>query len=323
MIASATDKGQMRDHKSPTDPDTQNLPPDSTMILEKVVVPETGSSLHARLVVLSGLEIGREFPIGECPVVAGRAETAGISFNAPSVSRRHAEIHKVSDGESEFFTITDLGSSNGTLVNGAPADHTPLRNGDRVQMGTVLLKFVIQDEVDAQFHQQVHRLIHYDQLTGLLIMEAFRRRLDNAINRVEPGGSFTLAMTDLDGLKKVNDTYGHLAGRMVVKEMGSMIRRCLRDTDLAGLYGGDETILLLRGPLAEAGKVAEDIRKTVEERVFEYQGRSFSVTISQGLAEWPRHGRTAEELIATADGALYAAKSAGRNRVCIADVDAS
>jgi diguanylate cyclase (GGDEF)-like protein len=123
-------------------------------------------------------------------------------------------------------------------------------------------------------------------------------------------------MTDLDGLKKVNDTYGHLAGRMVVREMGGMLRRLLRENDVPALYGGDETIIIFpETPIDEATRVAEEIRLAFESRTFEFRGKTFNLSISQGLAEWPRHGQTGEEIISAADSALYAAKAAGRNCV--------
>ncbi len=106
---------------------------------------------------------------------------------------------------------------------------------------------------------------------------------------------------------------------MVVREMGVLMRQVLRRDDLAALYGGDEAVLLFESASLEtAVEVAETLRKSIEAQEFEHEGNSFRVTISQGLAEWPRHGATAEALIASADRALYAAKEAGRNRICTA-----
>ena len=304
------------------EPDTtsRNLPEDMTLVAkpgDKDKGPP--SAPPASLVVIAGWEIGAEFPLQGNPLALGRSAAADLRVNEPSVSRMHARIERQIIEGAERFTLTDLGSSNGTSVNEKPAYQTPLHNGDRVRVGEVVLKFVQEDELDAHFHQEVHRLIHYDQLTGLLTMETFRRRLDARIRQTEPERPFTLAMTDLDGLKRVNDTYGHLAGRMVVREMGGIMRQVVRRDDLAALYGGDEAVLLFEAaPIKTAQEVAETLREAIETRKFEHQGNTFQVTISQGLAEWPRHGATAEALIAAADRALYAAKEAGRNRVCTA-----
>ena len=275
-----------------------------------------GATGHRRacLIVLVGEEIGREIELPGGRIVLGRSAECGVRINSQSISRRHAEIQCPVGKAEAYHRIDDLGSTNGTLVNGAPAGGTALRDGDKLQLGDVLLKFVVQDTIDEQFHKSIHRLIHYDQLTGLMTMDSFRRLLDDAIRDTKPNQPFTLAMTDLDGLKKVNDTHGHLAGRMVVREMGAMIRNALRATDRAGLYGGDEAIMFYPGTnLHEARSVAETLRQAIENRVFEHEGARFSVTISQGLAEWPRHGASAEAIIAAADRALYAAKAGGRN----------
>ena len=95
----------------------------------------------------------------------------------------------------------------------------------------------------------------------------------------------------------------------------------MRPQDRAGLYGGDEAIMLYPNtPLAEAQVFAENLRLRIAALQFEHEGVPYSVTISQGLAEWPSHGQTIEQIIAAADGALYAAKGAGRNCVRLAEV---
>ncbi|HPO16565.1 MAG TPA: GGDEF domain-containing protein [Candidatus Hydrogenedentes bacterium] len=297
-------------------------PSDMTRLISEISGndPISSSGLRASLIVLSGWEIGKEIDVTQSPVVLGRSTSADAFINSPSVSRRHAKIELVQDNQTEYFIITDLKSSNGTLVNNAPAISTRLQDGDKIRMGDVVFKFVLQDSIDVQFHQEVHRRIHFDQLTGLLKMDAFRQRMDEIIRQGRRHHIFTLAMTDLDGLKRVNDTHGHLAGRMIIREMGAMMRATLRPSDLAGLYGGDEAIILFpETPLIQAKETAEALRRVIQDRVFTFQENTFGVTISQGLAEWPRHGDTVEKIIAAADKALYTAKHAGRNCVCTAD----
>lgn len=294
---------------------------DRTMMVNSGELDLEGRPRRASLIVLAGWEIGRKIELTGTEHLFGRSMDADTRIASQSVSREHAKIVRVEEKDGHHFLITDLDSSNGTRVNNLPVTSTRLRDGDKVLMGDVLFKFVLGDEEDSKFYHNVHRLIHYDQLTGLMTMEAFRRQLDTEIQRSLPGGRFCLAMTDLDGLKRVNDTYGHLAGRMVVREMGAMIRQALRPNDIAALYGGDETIILFPDTSLEAAKeVAERLREAIEARVFEHDGNTFRVTISQGLAEWPVHGRTMEQIVAVADQALYTAKAAGRNCVRVAVV---
>lgn len=299
-----------------------NLPAhgtDATIVAADAVLSPT-ERRHASLVVISGWEIGKEIEVHGLAQVFGRSTLVNTYVASPSVSRQHARIDLVEDAGGEAFVVTDLGSSNGTFVNNARIKRHALADGDKLRMGDVVFKFIVQDEVEAQFHKEVHQLIHYDQLTGLLKMEAFRRRLDAMLSRTEPCPPFVLSMTDLDGLKRVNDTHGHLAGRSVVRAMGEMMRGAIREQDCAGLYGGDEAIVLYKDTgLDEAREVAEGLRATIEARRFTQDGAEFGVTISQGLAEWPRHGLTAEALIAAADRALYTAKQRGRNRVVTVD----
>jgi diguanylate cyclase (GGDEF)-like protein len=273
----------------------------------------TGVRTIARLVVLAGWEIGRVVELTREETVIGRSVTADIMIPEPLISRRHARVLRLRIGDQDLYEVSDLGSSNGTFVNHSAVPSSNLVDGDMVQIGPVLFKFVVRDEAEGAFFNEVHRLIHYDQLTGLLSMDSFQRRVRPELDRSR---FLTLAMTDLDGLKRVNDTYGHLAGRMVVREMGVMFRSVLRPCDIAGLYGGDEAIIAFpETALDDAARLADQLRITVAERHFEHAGKEFSVTISQGLAQFPDHGQTVEDLIAAADGALYAAKAAGRNCV--------
>ena len=300
--------------------DTNDLMPDSTIMVDLPAGQQPVSSVRASLVILAGSDIGREIEVHGRGQIIGRSPMAHTTINAPSVSRQHVRIERVDEPDAVYFELVDLGSSNGSHVNGERVDRTRLKNGDRITLGEVLFKFILQDEVDQRFHQEIHRLITYDRLTGLMTMESFRQHLDRCVQASGPEARFSLAMTDLDGLKKVNDTHGHLAGRMVVREMGAMMRASLRKQDIPALYGGDEGVVLFPETLlADAVEVAEGLRRTIEEREFSFENRTFRVSISQGLAEWPRHGRTANEIIAAADRALYAAKAAGRNCVKTAD----
>jgi len=279
----------------------------------------TDQPLTAVLVVLAGWEIGLEFTILDEETIIGRAPNADIVLRLPSVSRQHARIVHATVGDVDVFEIEDMGSTNGIAVNGAELKSTPLQNNDKIELGDVVLKFVLQDVHEAQYHREVRRRIEYNELTGLLTLETFKRQANDIIRDAPSGSPLTLAMTDLDGLKRVNDTHGHLMGSKVIKSMGEAIREGLRSSDRAGLYGGDEAIVLYPATdLGDAMKLAEELRERIGNLRWESSGDDVKVTISQGLAEWPEHGEKLEALIAAADGALYAAKAAGRDcvRVC-------
>lgn len=282
-------------------------------------IRRTEQPLTAILVVLAGWEIGLEFTLLEDATIIGRAPGADIVLRLPSVSRQHARITHSSVGDIDVFEIEDMGSTNGIAVNGAEVNSTTLQNNDKIELGDVVLKFVLQDAHEAQYHREVRRRIEYDQLTGLLTLETFKRQTSDMIREATPDSPLTIAMTDLDGLKRVNDTHGHLMGSKVIKSMGEAIREGLRPSDRAGLYGGDEAIVLYPATgIEEAVRQAQDLRERIAALRWESAGDDVHVTISQGLAQWPTHGEKLDALIAAADGALYAAKAAGRNcvRIC-------
>jgi diguanylate cyclase (GGDEF)-like protein len=124
-------------------------------------------------------------------------------------------------------------------------------------------------------------------------------------------------MLDLDHFKRINDTYGHLAGDDVLKAFAELVRNCLRKEDLLARYGGEEFVVLLPGAApAAAAILAERIREEVAARPFDANGRLVRVTVSQGVAS--EGGDTLpslEAMLGRADEALYSAKNQGRNRV--------
>ena len=301
------------------------LDPQKTLEMQAITPSDAGDDKdktpQASLIVLAGWEIGRVITLTESETVLGRALDLAMPLTSPSVSRHHARLVRREQDAPETYWVFDLNSTNGIQVNNKPVASTQLREGDKLQIGDVVFRFTFADPLDADYHQEIHRRIHYNQLTGLLTLDTFLQHLQGAIEQAsgiqEP---LVVAMTDLDGLKRVNDTYGHQAGSMVIRTMGEIIRSVMRNHDRAGLYGGDETILLWpRTDLETARTFAEKLRLAIEARIFEHNGQEFHVSISQGLAEWPTHGQAIARLIAAADGALYQAKAAGRNRVCVAE----
>ena len=165
----------------------------------------------------------------------------------------------------------------------------------------------------------------YEGLTGLLRREAILEQLDRELERaLRYHRPLTIAMADLDHFKEVNDRFGHLAGDSMLRRVAQAIAAGLRSTDWIGRYGGEEFLLVLpETEISGAATVAEKVRALVQGTVVLMEdGTPACVTISIGLAEiaeiaGPRGAKiTARDLIAAADRSLYAAKNAGRNRVC-------
>jgi diguanylate cyclase (GGDEF)-like protein len=170
-----------------------------------------------------------------------------------------------------------------------------------------------------RLYAQVEALAVTDTLTGLFVrghfLERAKEELDRSARHAMP---CTLIMTDLDLFKQKNDTYGHLVGDVILRDIARLLQRNLRDIDLIARYGGEECVLLLVETGSEqAMLIAERLRQLVEIHPVRAYDELVHQTISMGLATFPEHGKTVDALIERADQALYAAKRAGRNRVVL------
>jgi diguanylate cyclase (GGDEF)-like protein len=280
--------------------------------------------LRPALIFLSGDLLAVPIPLEREEVVLGRALEADVRINDTRVSRQHARINTVvgEDGTTNYI-LTDLTSSNGTLLNGQKIESETLQNGDKITIGRYLLRFEMLDEIDREYQRQIRRLLSHDDLTGLLSSRSFfselRREAESA--KQEKRG-FCVLMMDIDYFKRVNDTYGHLTGSRTLEEIGLCITQNLRSGDAAARFGGEEfAAFLLDAELAQGLVAAERIRAEIENNRFSVirQGKaaeSHSITISIGVAAFPTDSSDPIELVEHADSALYRAKREGRNRVC-------
>ncbi|HXB97819.1 MAG TPA: sensor domain-containing diguanylate cyclase [bacterium] len=173
---------------------------------------------------------------------------------------------------------------------------------------------------NARLYREAEELAVTDGLTRLMLRRPLMERLDLELKRAqEQGQPMSLVMLDIDHFKSVNDTYGHPAGDLVLREVAAVLKRSVRDVDLCGRYGGEEFVVLLpQTPLDGARLVAERVREAVAARGFELRGERRVITVSLGVATSPEHGAEARALIGAADEALYASKQAGRDRVTLA-----
>jgi diguanylate cyclase (GGDEF)-like protein len=177
---------------------------------------------------------------------------------------------------------------------------------------------------NALAHEETRRLSVTDPLTGA---GNFRQLSTTLAREVERATRFnrplSVVMLDLDHFKAVNDSHGHPFGDGVLREFARRLQDCLREVDTVTRYGGEEfTVVLPETGADGAAAVAGRIVRAVRDRPFAVGSRSAEVTVSAGVAAFPDHGRTASEILRAADAALYAAKGAGRDRWCLAEVSA-
>ncbi len=170
---------------------------------------------------------------------------------------------------------------------------------------------------NANYLERVKQLAYLDGLTGIFNRRFFELRINEEIERARRYQfSMAVVMADIDQFKKLNDEFGHLLGDEVLRQVSSLFHQQLRKMDVVCRYGGEEfSVLLTQTNAQHAVGVAEKLRRVVE--MWQFPGVPRTVTISAGVAAFPDHGVTRDELVRAADIALYAAKQAGRNRVCL------
>src|SRR5271154_7051458 len=171
---------------------------------------------------------------------------------------------------------------------------------------------------NAHYVNRVKQLAYLDGLTGIFNRRFFELRIMEEIERARRYATgMAVIMADIDEFKRLNDEFGHLLGDEVLRQVSSIFHQQLRKIDVLCRYGGEEfAILLSQTNAVHALGVAEKLRKTVE--AWQFPGVPRPVTISAGTANYSEHGNTRDELVKAADAGLYAAKQAGRNRVCLA-----
>jgi two-component system, cell cycle response regulator len=232
------------------------------------------------------------------------------------VSRAHARFV----WESGAYVLEDLGSANGTYVNGERKTRTQVEDGDVLQFGpSAVFRYSVTDADQEAMLQQLYDASVTDSLTGAFNREHFDNRLDSEISFSKRHETpLSLLLLDIDLFKQVNDTYGHQAGDAVLVEMSGAISSNLRAEDVLARYGGEEFAVILRGiDVEDAYHVGERFRVLVESLLVEFGDRAIRITVSVGVASLQccGEGADAAALIAAADRRLYAAKRGGRNQV--------
>jgi diguanylate cyclase (GGDEF)-like protein len=173
---------------------------------------------------------------------------------------------------------------------------------------------------NAHYVERIRQLSYLDGLTGIFNRRFFELRILEEIDRARRSGAgMAVVMVDIDQFKKLNDEFGHLLGDEVLRQVSSLFHQQLRKIDVVCRYGGEEFAILLTQTNAQhAIGVAEKLRRLVEG--WQFPGVPRTVTLSAGVAAFPDHGTTRDDLIRAADTGLYAAKQAGRNQVCLASL---
>ena len=277
--------------------------------------PLTGGASSACLVVIYGPNLGKRYVLDKDETVIGRDPACDIVIDGlDSVSRRHCSVICREDD----FAAVDLGSKNGTFVDGREIKGaTALTSGTNVKIGGAILKFLFGDSIEAAYHEAIYQMTIVDGLTQCsnkrYLLEFLEREMARSIRY---GRALSLMMFDLDHFKRVNDTWGHLAGDHVLREVAGVIKSRIRKEECFARYGGEEfCVVMPEAPSDNALLLAEKIRASVERTQLVFDGKSIPVTISGGVATVEASMMSTLAFIQAADARLYRAKELGRNRI--------
>lgn len=247
----------------------------------------------------------------------GRSASVGISLpEVMSLSRKHARLRYAGP----VVTIEDLGSTNGTYINGNPVHgRAVLRSGDRFQTAAVHFKFLHEQDVESAYHLAIYELVTRDGLTEIYnkrkYEEEAQREFARAVRHERP---LSLIIFDLDEFKAINDTYGHLCGDFVLKQVATVARELLRPEQVLARVGGDEFVILSpETHIDGALTLAQKLRDQVEALDHRYGDVKIALTCSFGVAELTREMTGPQDLYRAADRALLLSKRGGRNRVAV------
>lgn len=275
--------------------------------------PKRGSR-EACLIVIYGEDLGRRIPLSDEPLVIGRSSQCDVQIDQESVSRNHCRVNNTGRG----YAIRDLGSTNGTYVNDELAESMDLRDGDQIKVGRTILKFIVGGNIEMQYHEEIYRLMTIDGLTQVHNKRYFDEMLERELSRSRRyDRSFCIILFDIDHFKQINDSFGHLAGDAVLRQLGTLVRGHVRRDDIVARVGGEEFgVITPEVGLHGAVELARKLNRLVDDAKFEFEGTRIDVTISLGVAEFLDEMQSTQALVQAADERLYEAKRSGRNRVC-------
>ena len=260
-------------------------PPEATRTAEVALPPpRRPESPLAYLVYIHppGPTLGLRHEVGPGPTTIGRGAACDVSAPDNSVSRKHARI----DFHNGRFRITDLGSTNGTFVNHARTKESDLHDGDYVAVGGILYRFLAGGNVEAGYHEEIHRLAVTDPLTGLAnrraLLEGLEREHARALRYDRP---LSLVVFDVDDFRTIRSRLGHFGGDHTLRALASALRPMVRKDELLARSGGDEfAVCLPEASAAHASVFADRVVRAVAASPLAFEGERYQVTVSAGAA---------------------------------------
>ena len=297
------------------DEKTENIDLDE-IIREKI--PKQQGQQKFYLIIVDGDNAGKIYSLDKKTITIGRSDEFDIQLADSSCSRKQAIIEF---NDNNKPVLKDLDSTNGTFVNGAKITETNIEDGDKILLGfSSVFMFAIQDSLESKFQMNLYESSITDHLTGAFNQKYFLDTLSKAFSySLRHHTSLGLLMLDIDFFKKINDTYGHIVGDIVLKEFVKRIKKNLRNEDILCRYGGDEFAVIVMDFKYGFVKIAADrIRLFFDGRSINCKDHKINISVSIGAAIIDKENiETSEDMIEIADANLYKAKQSGGNCIVI------
>lgn len=237
---------------------------------------------EACLIVIYGEELGRKYNLSQSEMLIGRSARCDVQIDQEAISRQHAKL------EPNFgnIVLSDLGSTNGTYVNNDLIDQVPLNDGDLIKIGRTIFKYLSGNNIESQYHEEIHRLTTIDGLTQVYNKRYFMEQLEREISRARRyKRPFSLALFEVDAIEEVNRGYGHLAGDAVLAQLAKVANQDSRRHDVLARLGGERFgVVLPEVDLRGSRIYAERLRKVINGAQFTFEDVSIKVTASLGVA---------------------------------------
>lgn len=280
------------------------------------ISPVAFGPVQPALFVMNGIDAGRVIGLADSDVVLGSGPDADVRIDETGVSHRHVRMRADARGT---CVAEDMGSTNGTLVDGVKVDRATLHDDDTIELGRSVLRFERVDAATLGLRTQLYESSVHDTLTRLYNRRYFASRLEREFARVQRSGAeLALLMLDVDHFKRFNDSFGHLPGDRALAFLAARLLGVARTEDVVARWGGEEFVVLARDTtLADATEFAERIRHMIYAMDLSVAQTVVALSVSIGVASASelRPDDEPAALVALSDERMYAAKLVGRNRV--------
>jgi len=285
-----------------------------TVLVDDQEKQANGFFLEPYLVILSGLDQGKQHRLHQQFNTLGRTNNTDIKISDTKISRNHGVLILYPDK----IVLEDQNSTNGCFVDEIKVEQQSIESTARIRLGNTIMKIEYKNANEVEAELNLHQAANTDALTNIANRRAFMARAEEEVSFcIRNNTELAIVMCDVDHFKHTNDTFGHPAGDKVLKDLAKILQSEMRQEDMLARFGGEEFIMLLRSTDLNSIKLwSERVRQKIEQFPFVFENITIPTTLSIGVVTVKGEKTILlETLIKKADKNLYQAKNKGRNRV--------